>query len=635
MPTGSSGPSRAHDQDLFWALRGGGGDFGIVTAMEIRLLPGFHLYGGRLLWPSRRCPRCCAPSARSPRRLPTSSPSGTTPTSSRRCPRSPRRSAARPSPPSRWRTWARRRRRRSCSRRSVPSMALVMDLMGPVRMADLGGIADEPVDPMPSMEHSMLLDDLSDQLIERLTCVAGENSGSPWPSSRSGTSAGPSGVTTTPTASATPSTSPTCCSRWACRRCRSSRPRSRPRSTGWTWPTEGHTNGRTVPNFLGADGDLDRAWYPATRTRLAQVKSRRGPAPHHPEQPARPGVSARAAGAVDWTTAPAGAGEADIAVRVRPNLRPWKGAVVVEVQVDVLGPLRVRVDGAEQRLGGRRDRAVLALLASNGGNPVSAERLVDEVWGEAAPSSATGSLQVAVSKLRGVLDPDRTGSSGAPLLQRGPSGYHLQGVALDAHAFSEAANTVGTVAPEDALRTVDEALASWRGQPYADLADVPSLAAEATRLAEDRLRLLEARADALLRLDRPDEAQAMLAPLVERAPVPRAAVVTAGTGPLPLRPTGRGARDGADAAHPAGRGARRRPLRLGASARGGHARPGAAPRVRTGGVRQRRRGVAAAEPTSRLRRRACRPWSDAPPSWRCWTGRWPTWPTGVAGECCC
>ncbi len=191
---------------------------------------------------------------------------------------------------------------------------------------------------------------------------------------------------------------------------------------------------------------------------------------------------------------------------------------MVEVQVDVLGPLRVRVDGAEQRLGGRRDRAVLALLASNGGNPVSAERLVDEVWGEAAPSSATGSLQVAVSKLRGVLDPDRTGSSGAPLLQRGPSGYHLQGVALDAHAFSEAANTVGTVAPEDALRTVDEALASWRGQPYADLADVPSLAAEATRLAEDRLRLLEARADALLRLDRPDEAQAMLAPLVSEHP---------------------------------------------------------------------------------------------------------------------
>ena len=172
------------------------------------------------------------------------------------------------------------------------------------------------------------------------------------------------------------------------------------------------------------------------------------------------------------------------------------------------------MNGTEHRLGGRRDRAVLALLASNGGNPVSAERLVDEVWGESAPASATGSLQVAVSKLRGVLDPDRRSGTGSLLLQRGPSGYQLHGVDVDARTFSQAANSIASASPEDALRTVDEALASWRGQPYADLADVPSLAAEATRLVEDRLRLLEARADALLSLGRPDEAQAMLTPLV-------------------------------------------------------------------------------------------------------------------------
>ena len=38
------------DHDLFWALRGGGGDFGIVTAIEIDLLPAAHVYGGRLAW---------------------------------------------------------------------------------------------------------------------------------------------------------------------------------------------------------------------------------------------------------------------------------------------------------------------------------------------------------------------------------------------------------------------------------------------------------------------------------------------------------------------------------------------------------------------------------------------------------
>ena len=48
--------TQENDPDLFWALRGGGGDFGIITAIEIRLLPGFHLYGGRMLWPLEKMP---------------------------------------------------------------------------------------------------------------------------------------------------------------------------------------------------------------------------------------------------------------------------------------------------------------------------------------------------------------------------------------------------------------------------------------------------------------------------------------------------------------------------------------------------------------------------------------------------
>jgi len=56
---------------------------------------------------------------------------------------------------------------------------LVMDLMGPVPMHELGRITEEPTEPMPTMERSMFLDDLGDEVIARLTDVAGPGSGSP------------------------------------------------------------------------------------------------------------------------------------------------------------------------------------------------------------------------------------------------------------------------------------------------------------------------------------------------------------------------------------------------------------------------------------------------------------------------
>ncbi|MGW4473772.1 FAD-binding oxidoreductase [Nonomuraea sp. NPDC004354] len=48
------------DDELFWALRGGGGDFALVTAIEFDLHPAPDLYGGRVLWPASRAPEVLA-----------------------------------------------------------------------------------------------------------------------------------------------------------------------------------------------------------------------------------------------------------------------------------------------------------------------------------------------------------------------------------------------------------------------------------------------------------------------------------------------------------------------------------------------------------------------------------------------
>jgi hypothetical protein len=45
---------REHEQDLFWAVRGGGGSFGVITAIEVELLPIKQVYAGILWYPVER-----------------------------------------------------------------------------------------------------------------------------------------------------------------------------------------------------------------------------------------------------------------------------------------------------------------------------------------------------------------------------------------------------------------------------------------------------------------------------------------------------------------------------------------------------------------------------------------------------
>ena len=126
-----------------------------------------------------------------------------------------------------------------------------------------------------------------------------------------------------------------------------------------------------------------------------------------------------------------------------------------EIRVQVLGLLRVVVDGVEQGLGGRRERVVLAVLVAAGGSPVTSDRLVDEVWGDDPPATASGSLQVAVSRLRTALDPARRPGSESRVLLRGQAGYLLDGVTVDAVELSVAAATAPNEPPVEAPMCAD------------------------------------------------------------------------------------------------------------------------------------------------------------------------------------
>ena len=63
----------------------------------------------------------------------------------------------------------------------------------------------------------------------------------------------------------------------------------------------------------------------------------------------------------------------------------------------VLGPVEASVDEREVAIGAGKPRALLAMLALSEGSPVSAERLIDGLWGEEPPATATKMVQVYVS----------------------------------------------------------------------------------------------------------------------------------------------------------------------------------------------------------------------------------------------
>jgi DNA-binding SARP family transcriptional activator/Flp pilus assembly protein TadD len=163
------------------------------------------------------------------------------------------------------------------------------------------------------------------------------------------------------------------------------------------------------------------------------------------------------------------------------------------VQVRLLGPVDVALDGGSRPVNGLRRKAVLATLALHDGEVVSTDRLVDVVWGESAPPTVMNSLQTHISYLRGVL------GSKAAILAR-PPGYQLNlgGDGTDARAAERLLRQGRQAAdPAQGARDLRGALALWRGRPLADVTGSAWLEEQSRRLDqladEVRRALFEAR----------------------------------------------------------------------------------------------------------------------------------------------
>jgi DNA-binding SARP family transcriptional activator len=149
-----------------------------------------------------------------------------------------------------------------------------------------------------------------------------------------------------------------------------------------------------------------------------------------------------------------------------------------------------------------RGRALLALLILHAGQPVSAERLIDELWGEHPPPTARTVLHGHVARLRRALEPNRATGEPAELLQTTAGGYRLaiEPDSVDANRFERLLTEARAAGSADRAAMLSAALALWRGPALDDFRYEPFAQQPIRALEEMRIEAIEERIEADLDL---------------------------------------------------------------------------------------------------------------------------------------
>lgn len=187
-----------------------------------------------------------------------------------------------------------------------------------------------------------------------------------------------------------------------------------------------------------------------------------------------------------------------------------------KVNVSVLGTIAAE----KVRIGGPSNRRILAMLVLADGDTVSIDQMADALWSEDMdPERAEKNLHSYVSRLRSALDAD-----GREVIRTHPRGYALAttAVTIDLHRFealaAEAHRDKETGRFDQAIANFDDALRLWSDPPFGEFASEPWARTAVERVRELHRRVIEERADSLLRLARPADAANAVGTLIETDP---------------------------------------------------------------------------------------------------------------------